>query len=41
MSKKDSSKKEKVMYSCKSCGNVSTKKGRVCVPEKISSIQMK
>lgn len=40
MDKKKSSKKERVMYTCKSCGNVSTIKTRICSPEKISSVKI-
>lgn len=41
MNKDKSSRKRKTMYTCKTCGNVSTMKKRICSPEKISDIDMK
>lgn len=40
MEKKKSHKQGRDMYTCKSCGNVSTMKNRICSPEKISNVKM-
>ena len=41
MDKKRGKSKKHEMYTCKSCGNVSTFKKRICVPEKISEVKIK
>ena len=40
MNKGKNNRKKRTIYTCKTCGNVSTMKKRVCSPEKISDIDM-